>query len=468
MDKEVKQTFETETKTHASNKSELSEPFNYQWSNNSNLVRTIKLPETHIFTPIKGTSPVSREVVSRDRDLSPPLPTDDPLPSSTKNTVPFVKEYRDVEYSLEPIKKTSTIDLDAEFDDFQSAETVVQPPIIPIADLPALVPDILAPVKAPEKKSETIKWPEPGVISNPLDDDFSFLEIETKVVNSTIDDKVTNITAFKSSNPSILSNSQKIESFVSGVETKATVNGSVSCVDDDADFDDFQSAEPIPSKVVEVMKPQDPITLSPAHLVAQTAQQPSTWISSFDDAEISRIEAAFPKCKVNKSTSQTQSNDDDNDWSDFVTATPQNPSKQMANGDSDDWSDFVSMPPVTKISSPAKNSISSQVQSKPNFTSWNQPVRNQYVNHTTSFLTNDTKLNASTAYQYPSYITDNVPRPSITITDNFNYFQSQNQNFQQPKRSNGVSTILPELDFVMAKQNVVNFSRGGPLDPGKK
>lgn len=456
MDKEVKQTFEAETKAHASHKSELSEPYNYQWSNNSNLVRTIKLPETHIFTPVKGTSPVSREVVSRD--LSPPLPTpsDDPLPPKS---IIFVKEYHDVEYSLEPIKKTS--DVDNEFDDFQSADTV--PPIVQITEQPALMPILLEPIK-PADKSE-IKWPEPGVISNQLaDDDFAFLEIGTnqpKIANPPVlDEKVTNL-AF-SVNPSILSNSMKTESFI-GVETAtaAAVKGD----DDDAEFDDFQSAEPITPKAVEVMKPQDPITLSPAHLVAQTAQQPSTWISSFDDAEVSRIEAAFPKCKVNKSAS-SQHVDDDNDWSDFVTATPQNPSK-LANGDNDDWSDFVSMPPVARNSSPAKNSISSQVQSKPNFTSWSQPMRNQFVNHSTSFLTNNTKKNSN--YQFP-FISDNVPRQqAITITDNFNYFQSQNQiNHQQPKKSNGVSTILPELDFAMPKQNVVNFSRGGHLDPGKK
>uniref|UniRef100_A0A182PEG8 Clathrin_bdg domain-containing protein n=1 Tax=Anopheles epiroticus TaxID=199890 RepID=A0A182PEG8_9DIPT len=65
------------------------------------VVRTIKLPETHIFTPSRGVTPISRDIT--DRDI-------------------VVREYHDVEYSLEkstanPKKEETEFD---EFNDFQS------------------------------------------------------------------------------------------------------------------------------------------------------------------------------------------------------------------------------------------------------------------------------------------------------------------------------------------------------------
>lgn len=479
VDKEVKQTVETETKDHSSIKSDISsDPF-YQWSNNSNTARTIKLPETHIFTPEKGTSPVSVEVVSRDVSPPPPapqLPQPNPLEDSMPIKAPvFVKEYHDIEYSLEPKRRTA--DFDSEFDEFQSAEPVQS--TIPITDPTTLMPiSVLEPVKAEVlKEIPEIKWPDPGMTTNQIvDEDFSFMDLgqtstqlaqSNQVVSSLMDSNTTPAAAIQNlplNSVSSVFTTQIQENFAEKISNESAAQNDEN--HDDDEFDDFQAA---PAVVEEVKKSHNnPITLSPAHLVSQTATQPSTWISSFDDAEVSRFVAAFPKCKVVKA-GQKSAVDDSDDWSDFVTATPQNPSKTTNNDDGDDWSMFVSMPPMTKIPSPGKNPNSSQ--SKPNFTSWNQPMKNQYVTHSTSFLTNPPHQFSNNSL--PAYINnDNVPTHSMTITDNFNYhvqtFNNQQQQ-QQPKRANGVSTILPDLEFAMPKHNMMNnLSRGGHFDSGKK
>lgn len=467
MDQEVQQAVETEAKAHASIKSDLSsDPF-YQWSNNSNVARTIKLPETHIFTPEKGTSPVSREVVPRDLSPTPQPPPLNQVDDTTQVKAPvFVREYHDIEYSLEPKKRTITGEFDADFDDFQSAEPVpVAVPTI-VDPLATLVPTaILQPLKAeaeaPKEGTAVINWPEPGIATSvELVEDFTFMDLGLTPATQTAQSSAPAVSSLIESDtpPSTVIHSSSTVSQVNGVSRE-----------DDDDFDDFQAA---PAVILEVKKATpaafSPITLSPAHLISQTANTPSTWINSFDEAEVNRIEAAFPKCKVpGKVTNQQRSSDDSDDWSDFVTApAPQNPSK--LNDDGDDWSMFVSMPP--KVPSLAQNPISSHVQSKPNFTSWNQPIKHQYVTHSTSFLTNGSGNNGFTH-------DNSVPTNSMTITDNFNYhlqsYNNQQQQQQQPKRTNGVSTILPDLDFAMPKHNVMinNMSRGGGgghYDTGKK
>lgn len=473
MDKEIKQIIETEAKDHSSIKPDIisSDPF-YQWSNNSNVARTIKLPETHIFTPEKGTSPVSREVVSRDLSPPPPqLPPPNPQEDSMPIKAPvFVKEYHDIEYSLEPKKRAA--DFDSEFDDFQSAEPAQS--TAPITDPPTLMPiPLLEPVKADVMKESTeIKWPDPGMPTNPIVEDFSFMDLgqtltqpaqSNQLVSSLMDSNTTTLATIQNfALNSVSSSSTQINENVAAKISNESAQNDEGHNDDD-EFDDFQAAP-----AIEAVKKShnDPITLSPAHLVSQTATQPSTWISSFDDAEVSRFVAAFPKCKVSKA-GQNSAVDDGDDWSDFVTATPQNPSRTTNNDDADDWSMFVSMPPITKIPSPVKNPNSSQ--SKPNFTSWNQPMKHQYVTHSTSFLTNPPHQFSNNSL--PAYINDNVPT-SMTITDNFNYhvqsYNNQQQQQQQPKRTNGVSTIMPDLDFAMPKHNMMNLSRGGHFDSGKK
>lgn len=501
MDQEVSQVLEAEAKANSSHKPDLSDvPPAYQWSTESQQnhlatsnisvrERTIKLPETHIFTPIKGTSPIAREVVSRDGSPAP----DDPYYPAKGSIV--VKEYHDVEYSLEPKKKT---DPDAEFDDFQSAQPSATPVILSL--------NLLEPQKIEAPITE-IKWPEPGTdvqFSNELD----FLETEEVSapqikINHPL--PAAPVTALISPVVALAPVVVLIPavSMTKNKETKIEISKPVLGTsptqqsNNDDDFNDFQAA-PVMKPTPKVAQLSDPITLSPARLAAQQANQKPTWISAMDDDEISRIAAAFPKCRIEKK-SINKSNDEEDDWNDFVAAKPassifnnsqpslisSNNMTKLPNGDGDDWTDFVSAPPAIARIPSAKSSgaISSQLQSKPNFSSWNQPIgKHQYVNHSTSFLTNEPRNQNQqfTSNNYP-YVTEKFVRGSISITDNFNYnfnhpeiamssigsFSSHQQ--QQKKKPNGISTVLPELDFAMPK-NSMGLSRSGVghIDPGKK
>lgn len=482
VDQEDKQILEAETKTISSHKSELSDVSAYQWSTemgsqsqhpaaSSNLVvreRTIKLPETHIFTPVKGTSPVAREVISREVSPSP----DDPY--FTKGPI-TVKEYHDVEYSLEPKRKSET---EVDFDEFQSALPVSNPTLVPLP--------ILEPLRI-EKSVTEIKWPEPGNVVQPASSDLDFLGTAPPVLQKP------NFNLPLAPPPTI-SLKKKEPAFSKPVigTSPTEQNGTV----EDDDFNDFQAA-PAPSiPETKKMPSNDPITLSPARLAASVAadqsNQKSSWISSFDNDEVNRIEAAFPKCKPERK--EAPKKDDDDDWTDFVGAS-QPPSSQsylksqapsmissntmsnptrLSNGDADDWSDFQAAPSVSKNSAVK----SSQFQMKPNFSSWHQPIGKPYVNHTTSFLSNEPSSQNPqfSSNNYP-FVIEKVPRHSMTIHNNFNYNppnmyngttgSSGNHHQQQQTKPNGISTILPELDFAMPK-NVISLPRGGQIDPGKK
>lgn len=462
MDKEVLEVFE---KGHSGYKLELSEPPEYQWSadmgpgsiststeTNSSKIRerTIKLPETHIFTPVKGTSPVAREVTSREDS---PLPDDPYFPKGSIT----VKEYHDVEYSLEPIKRS---DNENEFEEFQSAQLTDIPPL-------ALNPtSLLEPQKVETAIPNDIMWPEPGKVVLTESSELDFLGTQTFVLqqyNRTLD---LNTNTPAPPPTAVLSK----KDFTYSKQIFGISPTEQNSVTEEEDFNDFQAAPtptPLAPHVPEPKKVQlsDPITLSPARLVASAenqSNQTSTWISSFDNDEISRIEAAFPKCKPErKEMSKPQEEDD---WTDFVGAAQPNfapstissktisNSTRISNGDfDDDWNDFVG---AAQSTSQSIGVSSSQLQSRPNFSSWNQPIIKPYVNHQTSFLSNDSG----------SYVTEKLSRSSITITNNFNYSSNNAPSGIAPRR---VSTILPELNFAMPK-NLINFPRGGQMDPGKK
>lgn len=497
VDQEVTQVFETEAKANAGHKPELSEA--YQWSSEAGFAghlassnvgvreRTIKLPETHIFTPVKGSSPVAREVTSRDAS---PTPADDAYFPKGPITV---KEYHDVEYSLEPKKR---LESDGDFDDFQSAQPAVH------SSQPLSLSSLLEP-ETIRKSSTEIMWPEPGSITQSVSNDLDFLDTHTPSIElapTHLEAAPTLNFNLSSAPSSIVSNTSKRkeqqQTFTRPIigTSPTEQNG----INEDDDFNDFQAAPPqLQKQPVKLLQSNDPITLSPARLVATAnkhSNQQSSWISSMDNDEINRIEAAFPKCKTEKKSPQ-KSNGDEDDWSDFVGASqspashpfpqPQPPStissnamnstSRFTNGESDDWSDFVSVPPpIAKISSSKSiGAISSQLQSKPNFSSWNQPISKPYVNHSTSFLTKHSgNNNQQFTSNNHSYTTDNMPRPSMTITNNFNYNFNHSERqgeaaSHHQRKPNGISTILPELDFAMPK-NLINMPRGGQLDPGKK
>lgn len=493
VDQEVSQVFAVEAKAIPGNKPELSEPSAYQWTSDaasqqhqvghfsstaasSNIVvreRTIKLPETHIFTPVKGTSPIAREVVSREVS---PAPDDSYFPKGPIT----VKEYHDVEYSLEPKKRS---DSEAEFDDFQSA-----PPAFVKSDPPLVPTNLLQPQKV-EKPSTEIKWPEPGNVAQSSSTELDFLETPVKAVSAAPAAPTLNFNLALTSQAQSSTNTlkKKDQGFLKPVIGTSPTEQNGKAEDDD--FNDFQAAPP--QSLPKPLKSNDPITLSPARLVASVGKHSthkSSWISSMDNDEMNRFEAAFPKCKTEKK----QASDDD-DWSDFVgvgapsqlpfsqpsmiSSNTMSNSSRTSNGDADDWSDFVSVPaPVKFPSAKSSGALSSQFQSKPHFSSWNQPIGKPYVNHSTSFLTKDS-MNQNqqfTSSNYP-YVTEKMARQSITITNNFNYTFNNPElhhaagpsgsHYQQ--KPNGISTILPELDFAMPK-NLMGLPRGGQMDPGKK
>ncbi|XP_070502971.1 uncharacterized protein Afti isoform X2 [Chironomus tepperi] len=401
--------------------------------------RTIKLPETHIFTPIKSISPVAREV-SRE---SSPIEND-----KDKRSV-VIKEYHDVEYSLESSKKTEQDNDFGDFNDFQSAVNDV--PIQPLKPAILLPTNVLEPQKLtvlePQKVIET---KQPEIISTAVNDhDFT----ATTVTN--LPNQVSRYDVFTEL-------------------TKAPTKP----IEDD--FADFQAAPiilpqkaPIIEKVQHqpLFKEDSSLTLSPSRLAnsmqkmsesSHGQQKVTSWMhDTLDSDEISRIEAAFPKCKID---SKKKQNIDDDEWCDFQSVSqssntvPNHTSdtKKMSsdNTDTSDWSDFVSVP----IVKPSINA--SQFLSKPNFPSWNQPSK-PYVNHTTSFLSSN-----NSHYDQSFYARNKQP---MTITNNFNYnFERQDVPSIPPyQMSNGISTILPDLQFALPK-TLINLSRGNGSDTTKK
>lgn len=456
MDKKVPQLFDTEKKTYPSDKPELSESAYHQWeirgdqgdqlsnsaTNSSILIRerTIKLPETHIFTPLTPQSdsgPVACEVVNREVS---PIPDESYFPKITN-----VKEYHDVEYSLEPKKR---IDYDPDFNDFQSAPI----PLTNSDPLRAASINLLKPQKA-EKHLSEIDWPQPGKIAQSTSKELDFLGTEASSLNF-------KLSLSKSSEvpPTIGFNKNNQGHSKPAIGTSPTQHSGTT---GDDDFNDFQEAPP-KNQLTKTIRLNDPITLSPARLVQSTHK--SSWISSMDIDEITRFEAAFPTCKTEiKSTNE--------DWGDFVNIGTNvhsihsqtsshvlSNSTQFSSGDVDEWSDFVSVPPAMKLTT-------SHFQSKPKFSSWSQPIGKPYINHSTSFLTNQNQQLINTNHPF---VTE-VPRHSMTITNNFNYnfnhpehVTGTTESHYQPK-TNGISTILPELDFAMPK-NLMS----GKINPAKK
>lgn len=410
--------------------------------------RTIKLPETHIFTPIKSISPVAREV---SRETSP-------IENDKDKRSVVIKEYHDVEYSLESSKKSDQDSDFGDFNDFQSAINDVSIQPIKPAAAPILLPtNVLEPQKLtvlePQKVIET-KQPEiinTSVAVNDHEHDFMAIKSVTNLPNQV---------------------STKYDVFAE--LTKPAL--STKSIEDD--FADFQAAPTIlPQKAPQhqpLFKEDSSLTLSPSRLAnsmhkmsesSQGQQKVTSWMhDSLDSDEISRIEAAFPKCKVDSNKKNKQHIDDD-EWCDFQSVSQSSvpnhtsDSKKAVNSDNSDtsdWSDFVSVP----IVKPSINA--SQFLSKPNFPAWNQPSK-PYVNHTTSFLSSN-----NSHYDQSFYARTKQP---MTITNNFNYnFERQDvssSSIPPYQMSNGISTILPDLQFALPK-TLMNLSRGNGSDTTKK
>ena len=460
-------------------------------SSNSIIVRerTIKLPETHIFTPVKGSNPISQEVISDD-----PITVTLAAGSETlyaKSQI-IVKEYHDIEYSLEMPKADMEAD-NSDFSDFQSVpvDNLKEAPVVASAF------DLLKPQKI-GTSSMDIKWPEPGNVAQPMDDAFDNIIMTTdeNKIKPTLPPPPPSTVAVAAVAAVVapiqlnvnsgLLNKKKDNAYLKPmIGTSPTAENGIT---EEDDFNDFQTAMPsIPAVPNIVENPihtkyshlNDSITLSPRRLVPNVNKpeenhQQSAWISSMDADEIDRIQAAFPKCKTDATKKTTPKTNDDEEWSDFVVVPPtsshqqpmslpsfastQPPSTISSNylqnsspvsnsggGESDDWSDFVSVPAKMTATGAKHISISNQFPSRPNF-AWNQSKPPASFTHHTSFL--------SEAPRNQHYSN------SVNITNNFNYNYAMNQqqpNFQPQPKTN-ISTILPELDFALPK-TLLNLPR---------
>ncbi|XP_063706005.1 mucin-2 isoform X2 [Culicoides brevitarsis] len=255
-------------------------------------VRTITLPETHIFTPEKCTNAISQSV---DRE------------SATQT----VKEYHDVEYKLDKsitsdcISSISGIGSSIISDSVHLSHfSVSQPTLTPSA--------VTSPTLEPE-----------------LIEDFS-TKISLKPEKNS-----RNFPIFGTS--------------PTDMGEKDTKN------EEDDDFSDFQAAPVTHTVIPEPIKPKpvtsmlNPLPLSPVHLM-KTAN--NITLPEPDDDEMLRIEA-FARSKGQTTTSTTPAttnNNDDDEWSDFTSAQmpqkPPPPTTTTSNHD-DDWSDFVFTTPAS-------------------------------------------------------------------------------------------------------------------------
>lgn len=371
-----------------------------------NVMRTIKLSDTHIFTPIKGTNSISQEVT----DHNPPL--------EAMNDIAF-KEYHDVEYNLAKPKN----------DDILSNYFV------------GTNENYNLNVLEPQKVGE-INW---SVDESPVNNHFVINQ-----ANSGHDEKV---------KPNLLSpvlKPKQKENFSKPVFGTSPTEGTKNCDEFDEDFSDFQAA-PLPVQSLSQFSNSNELSAGVKGNQVndfKTAAS-SAWNDSLIDAkEIARIEAAFPKCKVVNEKREKEGEDDE--WSEFVSPPTIEQTKSVGkekerererekestvNNNDDDWSDFVAMPPP-KLTNHRDFSLSSQISSGPRFLSWNQPSLppQQYFNKANSG--NNNFLTLANNFGFSS-------------TDATNNQQRTNQQHQSQSRNPNIS-LIPELNFSMPK-NIINL-----------
>ncbi|KAL9693979.1 hypothetical protein quinque_013264 [Culex quinquefasciatus] len=299
------------------------------------VLRTIKLPETHIFTPSKGVSPVSRD--------------------STDRMGPEVREYHDVEYSLEKttgsrVGVEKVVD-EEEFSEFQAVKS------------------------------------EGGHLA--IGSEFNF-QRERK-------DKVSSYSKpvfGRSPTEELEQMDDEFSDFQAAVPAPQVVNKPLSQVQD---------------QQVNRSATSSPLLLSPSILLPQQAQPAQSSFNSnritqinwpdpgVDADELARFEAAFPTPKVSSvptissnhsspkhsqsASASSAAAPDDDEWTDFVYSkpAPEKPSptnSSKSGGQQEEWTDFIySTPPSQQSLSSSQNKFNFQnsFASGPKFSSWNSP-----------------------------------------------------------------------------------------------
>lgn len=336
-------------------------------------VRTITLPETHIFTPEKCTNAISQSV---DRDAK----------------VSAVKEYHDVEYKLD---KSVTSDCISSITNSISENSVLN-------HFNSLSQPVLA-------------------SSTSIDPIVESLGSKMSLKGDSGKGEILHNNA----------NYLKKDNFpIFG--TSPTDMGEKKSTDDD-DFSDFQAApvvkaahmEPIKPKAIQASSLLNPLPLSPVHLMKSAA---NNTLPEPDDDEMLRIEA-FARSKSQAPSSKSNNNDDD-EWSDFTSAMPQNPPKttnhKTNTSHDDDWSDFVFTTPASMNHSIIPNHHrQTQKQQQTGNPSWNHQIFQQgnYMPWSTS--TGQTPINYIQGHQF-STSQQQQQQPSMP---ELNFIQAQKSSF---------------------------------------
>uniref|UniRef100_A0A336M8Z4 CSON012120 protein n=1 Tax=Culicoides sonorensis TaxID=179676 RepID=A0A336M8Z4_CULSO len=338
-------------------------------------VRTITLPETHIFTPEKCTNAISQSI---DRE-------------ATGSGI-SVKEYHDVEYKLDKSLTTDCLVSNSENSVLNNFNSLSQPVLSGITSIDPILENFTSKMTL---KPESMK------------------------------EGTHNANYMKKDNFPIFG-------------TSPTDIGEKKTTDDD-DFSDFQAApavmksmsvEPIKPKPVQATSLVNSMPLSPMHLMKSAA---NSSLPEPDDDEMLRIEA-FARSKT---TTQTMNNNtDDDEWSDFTSATlpptkntSTNSSKTTTNtSHDDDWSDFVFTTPASM--KPIIPNNHQQKQHEPPQRS-NNPAWNHQL------------------FQQGNY----MPWSTSTGQTPINHIQSHSRQFQSANQIHQQGTGMPELNFIQSQKS---------------
>uniref|UniRef100_A0AAG5CSF3 Aftiphilin clathrin-binding box domain-containing protein n=1 Tax=Anopheles atroparvus TaxID=41427 RepID=A0AAG5CSF3_ANOAO len=272
--------------------------------NNVPVVRTIKLQETHIFTPSRGGTPVSRDIT--DRDI-------------------IVREYHDVEYSLEkPPAPAGGSRPEPDFDEFNDFQSV---PVIAPSVTPGAAATYARPVigQSPTEELEKRGTAASEAKRNGME------EATARVPDGTEDDDFTEFQAATVPMPAV---PQPVNKAVSNVQHNRS-----------------NTSSPVMLLSPAILLPQQAST--PAGKDSHQAMSQIDWPEpGIDPDELARFEAAFAKPAPQKVVSPTAA---------VTTAAPKEDGNQSAAKpttvssavDEDEWTDFISSKPVVSNDPPA-------------------------------------------------------------------------------------------------------------------
>lgn len=323
------------------------------------VVRTIKLPETHIFTPSKGVNPVSRDSTDRTEVYGE---------EQTVVAPPVVREYHDVEYSLEKRGRTVQEDRD-EFSEFQAVKSVVEEKVGHLAigseynfqrDRKEKVNSYSKPVfgRSPTEELEQ------------LDDEFSDFQaappVAPTIVNKPLSQVQEQTNRSNTSSPILLSPSILLPQQT--MTTQSVNTNRINWPDPGIDSDvlaRFEAAFPTP-KVSSVP------TISSNHSSPKHSQPASSAAAPADDDEWTDFVYSKPAPEKPSPTNSRSSQQEE--WTDFIYSTPSSQHQQQSLSSSQNKFNFQN----SFASGPKFSSWNAPQLPPPQFNSWNATGPNYY------------------------------------------------------------------------------------------